>query len=123
MIAGFDRIANDPTLSMPALINSNETFEVYYQNTTANNDSGSQYLGFPGSILNLWGETAGLSGTMIPLTNLVDHTHIAEYYINLLEQLTPMPNQSTSNDSFSESASRVPLATKPRQPPRGALLV
>ncbi len=104
VIAGFDRIANDPTLSMPALINSNETFEVYYQNTTANNDSGSQYLGFPGSILNLWGETAGLSGTMIPLTNTVDHTHIAEYYVNLLEQLTPMPNQSSSNDSFSGSA-------------------
>jgi hypothetical protein len=106
VIAGFDRIANDPAVSMPPLINGNETFELYVQMTTAANDQGGSYLGFPGSILNLWGETAGLTVPADNLTNTVDHTHITLYYINnLFSPTSNGPNSNNLNNILNKSAS------------------
>ena len=81
---GFDDLANDPNVPVPSNVT---TAEVYYQTTPA-----SQAISFPGTVFNLWGEPAGLSGTSINLTGLTDHTNIHEYYRTVILSDPPSPN-------------------------------
>ena len=81
---GFDDLANDPNVPVPSSVT---TAEVYYQKTLA-----SQAISFPGTVFNLWGEPAGLSGTPTDLTGMTDHTNIHEYYRTMILSDPPSPN-------------------------------
>ena len=58
------------TVPVPANVS---TAAGYYQTTTA-----SMAVGFPGTLINLWGVPAGLTGAVTNLTNTTDHTNIHE---------------------------------------------